>query len=173
MDLHPIFNHFPIALFTIYSVLEVLRFKKITSFAPLFYIKGAFIIAGAIISPFTIITGKIAGEALKNGPDGRLVEMHETAAIISVIIFGIIALVYLIEWISRSRVDAIIESSPWKKAYIQAEVQSRWLLNSVYLPLIALLGLILITITGALGGSIVYGPDIDPFAKFVYNFLIK
>lgn len=34
-------------------------------------------------------------------------------------------------------------------------------------------GLLLITLTGALGGIIAYGPDIDPVASFVYRLLFR
>jgi hypothetical protein len=40
------------------------------------------------------------------------------------------------------------------------------------LPL-ALIGVLAITITGALGGVIAFGPDIDPAATFFYNLLVK
>ena len=37
--------------------------------------------------------------------------------------------------------------------------------------IVGLIGLMLITITGALGGSIVYGTDTDPAVRFIYKIL--
>ncbi|MFA4887422.1 MAG: hypothetical protein WC595_04365, partial [Candidatus Nanoarchaeia archaeon] len=37
--------------------------------------------------------------------------------------------------------------------------------------ILSLIGLMLITITGALGGSIVYGTDTDPVVKLIYKIL--
>jgi len=37
------------------------------------------------------------------------------------------------------------------------------------IPLLALLGLVLIIITGGLGAAIVYGPNVDPFVNFIYS----
>ena len=47
-----------------------------------------------------------------------------------------------------------------------------FLLGSWFAVLVGLAGLALITITGALGGAIVRGPDVDPVARFVYNMII-
>ena len=35
--------------------------------------------------------------------------------------------------------------------------------------LIALVGIVVITITGALGGAIVYGPEVDPIVSVIYH----
>ena len=42
-----------------------------------------------------------------------------------------------------------------------------------FVPLLALLGLIAITITGGLGGAIVYGKDVDPIVSFIYKLTVK
>ena len=44
-------------------------------------------------------------------------------------------------------------------------------LESFIVALAALAGLIAISITGALGGAIVYGPDVDPVVSLVYHLL--
>jgi hypothetical protein len=47
------------------------------------------------------------------------------------------------------------------------------LLEFKIIILLALLGLVLITITGGLGGAMVYGPNADPFFKPVFELLIR
>jgi len=57
MNVHPIFVHFPIALLTIYALLELIQFKKVTSWNPWFYIKASFVVFGAIGTYAALFTG--------------------------------------------------------------------------------------------------------------------
>jgi|GEM_PF-3860881 len=45
--------------------------------------------------------------------------------------------------------------------------------HPILLSLIALLGLVLLSITGALGGAISHGIDTDPVVRIVYDLIIK
>lgn len=56
-----------------------------------------------------------------------------------------------------------------KKIWIAIKKHTGYVLRSPFLPFLALIGLIAITMTGALGGAIVYGPNVDPVVKFVYS----
>ncbi len=38
---------------------------------------------------------------------------------------------------------------------------------------LAIAGLVLMTVVGALGASLVYGPEIDPAVSFIYHLLIQ
>ena len=40
MNIHPIFVHFPIALLTLYSLAELIRWRRITELAYWFYVKA-------------------------------------------------------------------------------------------------------------------------------------
>lgn len=168
MNIHPIFVHFPIALMTIYAVAELLRFKKIKETAYWFYVKAVLVIIGTISAFVALNTGDSA-EHLANKDLRPLIEIHSTFASASTWIFGFLAIVYLVSWISKSEFDQKLRSSKFSKIWnIKVNIAQK-ILNG-YLPVIlALIGLATITITGALGGAIVYGPEIDPIVSFIYH----
>lgn len=168
MNIHPILVHFPIALMTIYAIAELIRFQKVKDLAYWFYIKAFLLIAGTLTSFLALSTGETA-EHLSNRSLRPLIEIHSNFAGASVWIFGILSAVYLIALINKSSFNQkLIDSSFGKIWNIKVNIANR-ILNS-YLPIIlALAGLIAITITGALGGAIVYGPEVDPIVNFIYN----
>lgn len=170
MNIHPLFTHFPIALLTLYSLLEILRFKKLTEQPYYFYLKGFLLIAGSLLSIGTYITGNLA-EKMTGG--GDLIETHSQFATATVWFFGVLALVYLVRWIDLSKIDGTLVASRIGKAWIAAKKQASYIIHSPFLPVLAGIGFILITVTAALGGSIVYGPDVDPFVHFIYNLIIR
>ncbi len=145
MDLHPIFVHFPIALLTVYAIFELVRFKKVVNKFYWFYIKATLAIAGELFAFLAYLSSPNEG-------GHPLVEMHETFAIATICIFAIISVSYLLEWFKPSKYSLFV-----MRPYI-------------IIPL-ALLGLAAITITGGLGGAIVYGTHFDPFMAPVFKFL--
>lgn len=157
--IHPIFVHFPIALFTIYALLEFLRFKILNQNSHLFYIKATFVIIGSLASFLTLITGVMIQDLFENSPLQKVLELHATMATISVIIFSLIAAVYSISWLNK------IGFRIWPLFLNLQKI----ILQGPIIIILALVGLITITTTGALGGSLVYGPQTDPFTSFVYN----
>lgn len=145
--LHPILVHFPVALLTIYALLELIRFKKVISQPYWFYIKASFAILGSL--------GSLA--AFLTGPEGEgvlppLVAMHERFATVTVLLFLIINISYLSAWLRPMRFSAFV------------------LRPYIIIPL-ALIGLVCITITGGLGGAIVYGTTFDPFMAPIFKML--
>lgn len=169
MNIHPVFTHFPIALFSVYAILEILRFKKIQSLPYIFNIKGFLVITGTLFSFITLKTGQLASMAFKSEPSKALIQTHSTLANISVYIFLIISLVYFFKWVDLSPLDTYMIKSPFRKIWIAIKKHTGYILRSPFLPLLALVGLVSITMTGALGGALVYGPNVDPIVKFVYN----
>lgn len=158
MNLHPILVHFPIALLTFYALFELVRVQKLLKEPAWFYVKAAFVIVGSLSSVATLLSGL----AIKPQFQGSLsiahqVDVHSAFAFYASLLFGLIAFAYLVRLVK------------WKACVAFSD----FMLKSRIIVPLALIGLVLITITGALGGSIVYGPDIDPFVKFVYQTLIK
>ena len=152
-NLHPILVHFPIAFLSLYAVLEFIRFRKILALPYWFYIKALLVIVGALSTIPTIL----AGIAIKSGFSGdpvsvRIISFHEPFAITTSIIFGILAVGYLIAWIKG---------------------KSNFILTPAVSVILSILGLVAITVTGALGASIVYGPNLDPAVHFIYNLFIQ
>ena len=156
MNLHPIFVHFPIALLTIYALLECLRFKKLMQWEPWFYIKGSLVILGFLSSIATYLSGDaIEHDFTKIASLARLVEVHSSFAFVTVLVFGLISAAYAVVW------------AKWKPL----ETLAKRLLSVYVIVPLALVGLVLVTVTGALGGAIAFGPDIDPLVTFVYHAL--
>ena len=130
-----------------------------------FYLKGAFVIFGALGAIASFLTGSIAqGNYGLNSPLSRLIQTHATFGMVSMVFFGIIALLYAGAWLGRAGILTRYHST------LKFVTKTEKFLASATMPLLGIIGLILITVTGALGGSISFGPDIDPVARFVYDF---
>lgn len=160
MNIHPIFVHFPIALFTLFCILELLRFwlKQ----PHWFYVKALLVIAGFSGAVVAIFTGEMAAEFLEGSDLEKVVEIHASFAVLSTLIFMTAAFAYFISWINKTKQ---IQNRSW---LFVTKIQ-KFLIETNFAYILAVLGLIAITITGALGGSIVYGPEVDPFVSFVYH----
>lgn len=163
MNIHPIFTHFPIALLVLYSLLEVFRVRIITRHSHYFAIKAFLLIVGTLSAIVTFLTGDMAEELLtKTHPELHgLIETHSTFAGVSLALFGLLAAAYIMQILN--------EQGYWRS--ITNNKLVRTLVNWVMLaaPVIAVLGLAAITITGGLGGAIVYGPNVDPFVSAIYS----
>lgn len=172
MNIHPIFVHFPIALLTVYAVLELIRFEKITDQAYYFYVKACLLIIGILTSSLALQTGEMAEDAVSRELH-NLVEMHSTFANISTWIFAVLAVVYAVSWISKTEYNQkLIEGGLSKIWNLLLMIANKIMNNSFIMIILALLGLLAITMTGALGGAIVYGPDVDPIVSFFYNLVM-
>lgn len=145
MNIHPIVVHFPMALLTLYAVFELIRFKKVLEKSYWFYIKAVLIIFGTATALLAFITGpKIGGN--------KLVQMHRSFAMLTISIFGLITLGYL------------------SKKFLILEIFSFVMKPYIIIPL-TFLGLVAITVTGGLGGAIVYSTQFDPFMTFIFKLL--
>lgn len=146
MDLHPIVVHFPIALLSLYAVFELIRFKKVIDQPYWFYIKAILLICGTLGSYVAILTGP-------EGEHSILKERHEMFAQLTSFLFTIISSGYLYKWYK-----------PFNRysAFIQKPAIS---------IILAFLGLVTITITGGLGGALVYGTHFDPFMAPIFKLL--
>lgn len=177
MNLHPLFVHFPIALLTLYSCIEIMLPVKVRVFELLHMqqtkvyalvinpvwkqIKAFLVIFGTIFTIPTFLTGEIAEHRYMEGltPEiffeseiGKLVEAHSTLGITTIVIFSIIALIYAGSYVEKT-----------KKVFTYTYVR----------VLLAILGLLAIVATGALGGTISHGEGGDPIAQTLYNLVIK
>jgi len=148
MNIHPLIVHFPIALLTTYAVLELIRFRIVTSKPYWFYIKVTLLILGTLASYAAILAGLIAKSLISNPDILYVINRHEFFGITTSVIFTLISLIYIRAWIKQV-------PDPKKQTLF-----------------LAILGLTSIFITGALGGSIVYGPTNDPVTNWIYNLII-
>ncbi|MDR3642390.1 MAG: hypothetical protein P4L74_02055 [Candidatus Doudnabacteria bacterium] len=200
MNLHPVFVHFPIALLTIYALMELVRFKKIMAQPYWFYLKAVFLMVGGLGALAATYTGDMARSAVRQGDFvpaianfKQVLSTHENFAHLSVAIFGLLAAAYLFAWINKEIVSlrggvpptTTCPTKPWrsrKQSYYVKKISesSLWRILTSYSNLLltgpvsvifALAGLICITITGGLGGVMVYGPSADPFFGIIYHLM--
>jgi uncharacterized membrane protein len=170
MNIHPILVHFPIALLTLYAVCELIPLKALTRQGYWFYVKAVLVITGTLGGVAAYLAGEAIEDQFETASLSKLVETHSTFAIASILIFAVLALAYIIAWINQSSFGPRLQTnSAWRFATQYSQLVMKPMFR---LPL-ALIGVLAITITGALGGVIAFGPDIDPAATFFYNLLVK
>ncbi len=164
-NIHPILVHFPIALLFIYSVIKILPFKKWMPSVAWRHIERALLLLGVFGAFAALATGDLA-EHLSH-PNRALVEMHSTFATIATWIYGALLLGETASVI-RSDFGVKIRSSMLLKKIAFIE---RILCDRIFSKILALAGFIAITVTGLLGGVMVYGTSADPLAGFVLKIL--
>lgn len=180
MNIHPLFVHFPIGLLVVYSVLELgaYFFLTLRRQSWVFPVKAFLLFVGVLGAFAALITGSIAGEIFETvaDPNVVIIEVHASFAVATTILYLLLAGAYLIRifdvngWGDRIVDSKIVLIRIWnfKKRFWH------YVIDTWALPIIALLALAGMTVTGALGASIVYGPDADPFVSFVYHlFLVQ
>ncbi len=172
MNIHPAFTHFPVALFTLYALMELVRFKKVLAQPYWFYVKAMFVILGTLSSYATYFTGTLIESDF--GSESRVVELHSSFALGTLILFSVISLAYVVAWLGRTQLPARylaagVFAQLWRVASRLAAVMQHPGVSC----LLALVGLAGITVTGALGGALAYGPEIDPAVSFIYHLFFR
>ena len=166
MNIHPIFVHFPIALLAIYACLECVWYKKIHHKIEFFYIKFFLLLTGTVGAFFALATGD---DAERLHRDVRsLVKVHSTFAGITTLIFCILLAVYIFDWVNMFY-DEKLSASRFSKIWHLKKLIITKIFTAPVIIILAILGLVTLLITGALGGAIVYGISGDPFTAFVYK----
>jgi len=166
-NLHPIFVHFPIALLTVYAVLELARFKKLQERLYAFHVKATLVILGALSTIPAYLTGNEQLESQQPGTAFyRTMVIHSQWALATLVIFCFLAAVKAAEWL-------LLEWTSMPERLKKPLGWARYVSRSPLMPILALVGLVCVTVTGALGGSLAYGPDVDPFVSFIYKLLVK
>ena len=174
MNIHPLFVHFPIGLLALYSVLEIAAWlsPRLRRQSWLFSVKAFLLFIGALGAFAALYTGGVAEDLIRHtSPNAYILKAHAPVAGATTLLYCIICAAYLVRifdvrgWGSRIVGENKLLSALWsfKKRFWYA------ILNSWLLPLIALLAFVGLTVTGALGAAIVYGPNIDPLVSFVYH----
>jgi len=171
MNIHPLFVHFPIGILTLYTLFELLRIKFVTKQPYYFQLKAVLVIFGTLAAFAAASTGDMAEELAEAGKntvvsaaDMPVIDTHAMFAMATVWIFAVLAGSYLFEFLRRQKVLKILTNLTWLQKTSHLIQRASMLL--------AIAGMITMTITGALGASLVYGPEIDPAVGFIYNLII-
>lgn len=167
-NVHPFIVHFPVALLTLYVLLEFFRLKILTKQTYYFYLKSLLLIFGTAGAGFAILSGKLAEENI--GEDvNYLVHTHELWAFLTFGLFAICTLSYFIIWVERDFNSQFVIKLKNFVLWQFFTKFARAFLESPLIVILAFLGFVALSITGALGGSIVYGGNSDPFSQLIYN----
>lgn len=164
-NIHPILVHFPIALLFVYSIIKIIPFEKWLPGVSWKHIERVMLLGGVLGAFAALTTGEIAEHLIS--PDRQLVETHAFFASLSTWLYGLILvgeiLYFLIPFIaSKLSIAPLIAAL----SFIQ-----KILANHIVSKIMALFGLIAISITGMLGGVMVYGLSADPFAPILLRIL--
>ncbi len=173
MNIHPIFVHFPVALLTLYAVMEVLQLPAARASHAWQIVKSVFVVIGAVGAVAAYQTGDWATEGM---PRAGIVAVHATWASIAVTFFVIVAGMYVVRFINTEAPRA--KDWMWNTRYVRTvwEALSRvtdWIVGKWWVVLvIGIVALALISIVGALGGAVAYGTANDPMSAWVVNLLM-
>ncbi len=165
-NIHPLFVHFPIALLFIYSIIKVLPLEKWFANVSWKHIERALLVFGTLGAFAAMTTGEIAESLSK--PNHQLVEMHSTFASASTWIYAIL-LVGEILAITLPLLQNFLLKIPAVNKFLL--FIHKLITDEVFSATLAFLGLVAISITGLLGGVMVYGTSADPVAGIVLNIL--
>jgi uncharacterized membrane protein len=164
-NLHPIFVHFPIAFFLLYSLLRLFPWPKKLPIVDWYWPRIVILVAGLLGSWLANVTGEVASHLVK--VDRALVEMHEGFASASVNIYVVLLIMECLIFIQPVWLEKI--SLHFLKPIL---VFARRLAAETWLfRLLAIAGALAIAMTGLLGGAIVYGISADPLAAPILKLL--
>lgn len=164
-NIHPILVHFPIALLLIYSFIKIVPFKRWFPNVSWKHIEIALLVFGVLGAFVASSTGELAEELVN--PDRQLVEMHSVFAAASTWFYGLILVGEILSLINPF-IILKFNIPPITKLLVYIQ---QILTNEILSILLAFLGLIAITVTGLLGGVMVYGLTADPIAPIVLQIL--
>ncbi len=157
-NIHPLFVHFPIALLFVYAILKIVPTYRWLPNVAWRQVERIFLVLGVLGGFVALSTGEIAEHLTR--PDHALVEMHSTFAGASIFIFGALLVGEIIVLIStRYTLPKIVRSF------------GNLLTHRGVSGVLAFIGLITISVTGLLGGVMVYGVGADPVASWVMSVL--
>lgn len=165
-NIHPLFVHFPIALLLLYSVIKVLPLERWFPRISWKDVERILLLFGFLGALAAIYTGDAAEQIAH--PDRQLVDMHSLLATIATWIYGALFVGELSAMINRS---ALSLKQNWSWIIRITQLLQKILCNKVFSIILALIGLVCITLTGLLGGVMVYGVSSDPVAPFVLKLL--
>lgn len=164
-NIHPIFVHFPIAFLLLYSFIKIVPFYKWFPRVAWKQIEVVLLVAGVLGAFVANSTGEIAEHLVR--PDHNLVEMHATFAGASTWIYGLLLAGELLALLTINIVPKL--RLPKLTSFL-ISIQ-KILTHRTISAILALLGLVAISVTGLLGGVMVYGTTADPVAGFVLQLL--
>lgn len=169
MNVHPIIVHFPIACLMLYCMLEIAyclfpksRLQKLET-TKLFLLR-----VGTVGTFFALQSGEVAEELAWGRSD--LTHTHEEFAEKTYSLFLVLSIIRLLFVVhtQQMRTRVVPTSITHFIGRLRAWRATKWII-----ALGAVAGIVLLTITWALGGAITRWPDADPMVRLVYDIFVK
>jgi uncharacterized membrane protein len=164
-NIHPLLVHFPIALLLVYSVIKIIPLRKWFPNVSWKHIERALLVFGILGAGAALLTGETAEYLTR--PNHDLVETHSLFAATATWLYGILLAGELITFINPWIATKLKSPALLKTFSFLGELLRHPILSTT----LAVLGLIMISLTGLLGGVMVYGTSADPVAPFVLKIL--
>ena len=184
-NFHVLVVHFPIALLTLYSLLEIVSLSKKFKGYSLDITKAILVITGTLGAIVSRMTGESVDHAIRNQSIDKtgllspelwrpVLELHEGTSLWATVFFLIIAIGYILYFFETS---AKIKNTPMyvnlKKTMHTQIKKFIWMFTRPYMRVIlAVLGLLFITLTGAFGGILVHGCESDVLTQVLCKTLL-
>lgn len=164
-SIHPILVHFPIALLVLYSGIKILPLNRWFPLVAWTHIERAVLVVGVIGAFLSLASGESAEHLTR--ASRQLVETHAFFASAATWLYGILLAGEVLTVLNprllpRLNIQFVSRICMWFQGVITRPLLSKW---------IAFLALIAMTLTGLLGGVMVYGVTADPLAPFVLKLL--
>ena len=164
-NIHPIIVHFPIALLFVYSLLKIIPLKRWFPTVSWKQIERAFLLVGTLGAFMALSTGEVAEHLVR--PNHDLVESHSFFAALATWVF---AALLAGEAAAIARKSRVFEK--WPSALLRiVSVLDSVFSNRALSIVLAVVGLVAISIAGLLGGVMVYGLTADPITPMVLRIL--
>lgn len=164
-NIHPLFVHFPIAFLLLYSLIRILPFERLVPSLSWRHIQQVLLLAGVLGAFLSNTTGELAEHLVR--PEEALVEMHAFFALASTWIYGLLLggeiLFTLNPYLSKK-----FPLGGLATLLIKIE---NLLTNRTLTLVLAIVGVVAISLTGLLGGVMVYGTSADPLAPVILKIL--
>jgi uncharacterized membrane protein len=164
-DIHPLLVHFPIALLFLYSVLRLLPLSTLFPQVSWQQIERALLFFGILGAGAALATGETAEHISR--PQHSIVEMHSFFATLSTFLYGAL----LLGECSSILNTRVFIDRHWLVIAKISRICEKFLCNRVFVVVVSVVALVCISITGLLGGVMVYGVTADPVANVILKLL--